>query len=131
MPVGSVTSTVTGGGTMPLPPFAQPPANARLNKAIANRQFFIMMRISLERSLSRGESRSIVLSFALGVVIYLCAVKNRWYLAADENSRGPSTPQDDRVDLCDTCPDLRAAVRPLLVNRQVTILPIAGDFVAM
>jgi uncharacterized membrane protein YfcA len=38
-----VTATLGGGGTMPLPPFAQPPASARLNNAIANRMFFVMM----------------------------------------------------------------------------------------
>jgi hypothetical protein len=42
-----VTSMAGGGGTTPLPPFAQPPASARLSKAIANRQFFIMMIGSL------------------------------------------------------------------------------------
>jgi len=38
------TVTVTGGGTVPLPPFAQPPVSARLSKATANIKFFIMTR---------------------------------------------------------------------------------------
>jgi hypothetical protein len=34
---------VTGGGTTPLPPFAQPPASAKLARATANRKVFIMI----------------------------------------------------------------------------------------
>jgi hypothetical protein len=43
---GEVTLTLTPGegGTIPLPPLAQPLASARLSKAIPNRQFFIMMK---------------------------------------------------------------------------------------
>jgi hypothetical protein len=34
---------MVGGGT-PLPPFAQPPASARLSKVTTSRKFFIMIR---------------------------------------------------------------------------------------
>jgi hypothetical protein len=46
MLLGEVMVTLTEGdtGTVPLPPFAQPLASARLNKAIANRQFVFMIR---------------------------------------------------------------------------------------
>ena len=44
------TSIVTGGGTTPFPPLAQPLASARLIKATANKQFFmfVMIMINLE-----------------------------------------------------------------------------------
>ena len=46
------TSIVTGGGTTPFPPLAQPLASARLINATANKQFFIfifvMIMINLE-----------------------------------------------------------------------------------
>jgi hypothetical protein len=34
---------VTGGGTVPFPPLAHPPASAKLISATTNRQFFIMI----------------------------------------------------------------------------------------